>query len=309
MKKLITIIAPMYNEESIVNEFFDEVKKVISSIDKYNFEILFVNDGSVDETLKKMKRIKENNSNISIVSFSRNFGLESAIFAGLNKAKGDAVITMDADLQDPPKLFENLIKKWEDGYKVVNAKRVTRRYDNLFKRLTASLYYKLLDKLSGKLKIDQNVANYRLLDRQCVDILNNLMESNKVYRVLVPYIGFKTTSVDYERVKRFAGKTKYNVIKLFLCALDGITNISELPLYISGIFSFLCFIAIIILLIIKIVFNLRISNFTFLIIILFFFALLLISIFIISIYLSQIYIEGKKRPMHIIDEYIPMEGI
>ena len=309
MKKLITIIAPMYNEDSIVNEFFDEVKKVISIIDKYNFEILFVNDGSVDETLNKMKRIKESNYNISIVSFSRNFGLESAIFAGLKKAKGDAVITMDADLQDPPKLFEDLIKKWEDGYKIVNAKRVTRRYDNLFKRLSASLYYKLLDKLSGKLKIDQNVANYRLIDRQCVDILNNLMESNKVYRVLVPYIGFKTTSVDYERVKRFAGKTKYNVIKLFLCALDGITNISELPLYISGIFSFLCFIAIFILLIIKIAFNLRISNFTFSIIILFFFALLLISIFIISIYLSQIFIESKKRPMYIIDEYIPMEEI
>ena len=220
MKKLITIIAPMYNEDSIVNEFFDEVKKVISIINKYNYEILFVNDGSVDETLYKMKKLKENNPNISIISFSRNFGLESAIFAGLNKAKGDAVITMDADLQDPPKLFDDLIKKWEDGYKVVNAKRVTRRYDNLFKRLSASLYYKLLDKLSGKLKIDQNVANYRLLDRQCVDILNNLMESNKVYRVLVPYIGFKTTNVDYERVKRFAGKTKYNVIKLFLCELN-----------------------------------------------------------------------------------------
>lgn len=307
MKKLITIIAPMYNEESIVYKFFDEVNNVISYDEKYNYEILFVNDGSTDDTLNKIKELKENNSKISIISFSRNFGLESAIFAGLSKAKGDAVITMDADLQDPPQLFDTLLKKWEDGYKVVNAKRVTRKFDNLFKRLTASLYYKLLDRLSGKLKIDQNVANYRLLDRQCVDILNNLMESNKVYRVLVPYIGFKTTSVDYERVKRFAGKTKYNVIKLFLCALDGITNISVLPLYCSGLFSIINIMLIFILLIIKFMFKHNISNTMFAIIILFALAFLLVSMFIMSIYLSQIFFENKKRPMYIIDEYIPME--
>lgn len=302
--KRITIIAPMYNEENLINEYVKEVFNYFELHKEYEYELLLVNDGSNDNTLSIMIDLKKKYKCISIISLSRNFGLEGAIFAGLSKAQGDAVITMDADLQDSPKVFSELIKKWKEGYKVVNAKRIARKHDSFFKRSTAAFYYKLLDKLSGKLKIDQNVANFRLLDRECVDTINSLRESNKIYRVLVPFIGYKSTCIDYERDKRYSGVTKYNLGKLIYCAIDGLTNITIIPLYCSLFFSVLIFIIFLLSIVFKLVFAITISNtalfvFNFVLAFVFF-----INLFIISMYISQIFIESKKRPLFIIEKYI-----
>ncbi|MBE6143800.1 MAG: glycosyltransferase family 2 protein [Erysipelotrichaceae bacterium] len=315
MKK-ISLVVPMYNEEEMIPLFFEKMNEVLSQIKNYKFEYVLVNDGSRDDTLKMLKEQKKVQNNIKIVSFSRNFGHEAAVCAGFQNADGDAVIVMDADLQDPPEIISKMIEKYEEGYKVVNGKRVDRKKDSFLKRTTASMFYKVIKKLSGKIKVPENVGNYRLLDKEVVDHLNALPEKNRVFRVQVPYIGFKTCEVEFVRPERPKGETHYNYKSMFRLAMDSITSSSVAPLIWPmlfgligcGIFGML-FVVDLVLYIIQLVditFIPRFNGLGFLILISIFLGVSIILVFmgIIGIYISKITTESQDRPVYIIDELI-----
>lgn len=299
----ITIIAPMYNEENLVSEYCERVLKNLKPLEiDYTTEILMINDGSKDRTWEKMSEMYEKYyPKLSIINLSRNFGLEGAINAGLEKAKGDIVIVMDADLQDPPSVILELVKKYEKGYDVVVAKRKKRESDTFFKKFSANLYYKISDKLSGKLKLEKNAANFRLLSRKVVDELNKLEEKNKVFRVIVPFVGMKTAVIEYNRDQRFSGKTKYNLFSMIRYALDGITSISIEPLRKIFTISIFSSIVTVLLLILSIISKEKLYILGF--IIGFFSTMILVSLTIIGEYTGQIMIESKRRPISIIDDY------
>lgn len=307
-KPLITVIAPMYNEEVIVQEYAETTLSVLRSMrERYNSEILFVNDGSRDKTLEKMSDVQKiYPEEIGIVNLSRNFGLEGAISAGLRSARGDIVVVMDADLQDPPSLIIEMVKKYENGADIVVGSRVSRSSDTFFKKITANIYYGILGYLSGKLKLEKSAANYRLLSRRAVDKILELPEVNVTFRVVVPFIGMKTDTVAYERVSRAAGKTKYNFKSLIRCALDGVTSISVEPL--RKLFWFL-----LIALMIAIGSGTGVmfvnSEWRPVLFLLFinavFFSFLFFCLILIAEYVGQIMVEVKHRPTSIIYEYKP----
>ncbi len=309
MKKLISVVAPMYNEEKLVHEYCEETLAVLEKIkEQYDYEIILVNDGSKDETYARMiseqQRCPEH---ISLVCLSRNFGLEGAVKAGLQKAEGDAVIVMDADLQDPPALLPEMISKWENGAEVVVCSRIKRSNDNLFKKVTAACYYKILDSLSGKLKLEKSAANFRLLSRKALDIFMSMPEVNSVFRVMVPYVGMKTEILEYDRDKRYAGKTKYNLKNMIPYALASITGISIEPL--RKIFwflpiDFLLFLASIVGIVITGTATFK-AMWIILLVVSILFGLLFIGLLIIAEYIGQIMLEVKGRPVSVIAEYLP----
>ena len=314
--KEISLVVPMYNEEEMIPLFFEEINKVLNKLVDYKFEIVCVNDGSKDNTLSLLKKKRQEQSNIHIVSFSRNFGHESAVAAGIKAARGEAVIVMDADLQDPPKLIPELINKWEEGYQVVNAKRVDRKKDSWMKRNTAAAFYKVISKLSGKTKIPENVGNYRLLDRVVVDQVNLLKEKNRVFRVMVPYVGYKVIDVEFKREERPKGKTHYNYKSMFTLAGNSITSASIIPLkwsfkvgiFLTCLFSVL-FVADITLWVISNFINwpLDVIPYSTLAIIFSMFLCLGILLFFIGIlceYVGRIMIETQDRPIYYVDEDI-----
>lgn len=308
MKKLISVIAPMYNEENIVFAYIEETLKVLKTIaDRYDYEIILVNDGSQDHTLQKMIEAQElYPEHLGIVNLTRNFGLEGAINAGLKSTTGDAVIVMDADLQDPPALMLEMIKKWEDGADIVSASRSSRVHDSFFKRFTAKLYYQFLSSLSGKLKLQPNAANYRLLSRKALEVLLSFSEVNTYFRVNVPFLGMKTDGVQYSRDERLAGKTKYGFASLFRCALDGITSISIEPL--NKMFSVVVFTSVLFLFFL--IFSFFLVNqwklfFLYLAGVSFFFNILFFLLAILAVYIGQIMIEVRGRPTSLIYDYRP----
>ena len=313
MKKL-SLIVPMYNEEEMIPLFFEKIMEVLSQINDYSKEIVCVNDGSKDRTLALLKEYKKKYKELHIVSFSRNFGHEAAVAAGFKCCEGDVAIVMDADLQDPPEVIFDLLKEYKKGYKVVNAKRVDRKSDSFIKRTTANLYYKLISKLSGKIKVPENVGNYRLMDREVIDKINSLSEKNRVFRVLVPYAGYKTSTVEFVRAKRPKGETHYNYKSMFKLAGDSIVSSSVSPLKIPlklGLFFFftsiLGLVVDLILYLVKINVNNFMTSFNFstlTIILVIFFSL---SIFFLMLgimceYLARMMIESQNRPMYIIEE-------
>lgn len=309
-KKLLSVIGPMYNEESLVSEYISQTINSLECIkEKYEYELVLVNDGSSDNTYEKLIEAHANNPYvISVVNHSRNFGLEGAVKSGLEKAKGDYVVVMDADLQDPPSLISAMLEKAEAGADIVIATRKARNNDNLFKRSTADLYYKILDTLSGKLKLERNAANFRLLSRKAVNQIKELPEVNPTFRVSVPFIGMKTDVVYYERDKRYAGKTKYNLSSLIKCALDGITGISVKPL--ENLFKIAIFLFLLFIVAFASVFFVPLSLKPTSVIISIMLFLAVIFSFILSViatYIAQIMIEVKRRPTSIIYEYIQSE--
>lgn len=315
MKK-ISLVVPMYNEEEMIPLFFEKMNEVLITLKDYKFEYVLVNDGSKDNTLYLLKEQKKVQNNIKIVSFSRNFGHEAAVCAGFKNADGDAVIVMDADLQDPPEVIEKLLSKYEEGYKVVNAKRVDRKKDSFLKRTTASMFYKLIRKLSGKIKVPENVGNYRLLDKEVVEHLNSLPEKNRVFRVQVPFIGYKTCEVEFIRPERPKGETHYNYKSMFKLAFDSIASSSTTPLIWSSLIGiFGCCLFGLLFIIDLILYIIQLANITFiprfdtlgiLILISIFLGVSIILIFlgIIGIYISKITTESQDRPVYIIEEII-----
>ncbi len=311
MSALISIVAPMYNEEQVCPLYIEETMKVVRKLEpKYRVEIICVNDGAKDNTLHEMLKAQSKYpDHVGVINLTRNFGLEGAVNAGLKTATGDAVIVMDADLQDPPELILEMVKKWETGADIVVASRETRTNDTFFKRTTANVYYKLLDSLSGKLKLEKSAANYRLMSRRAVDTILSLPEVNTYFRVDVPFIGMKTEKVSYNREERAAGVTNYNFEKLVRCALDGLTSISIEPLRKVMLTIPLMFV----LLVASIIGALCTSGYWSILlgiaaIISFFFLLLFIVLFIMCEYIGQIMTETRHRPTSLIYSYSPSKN-
>ena len=308
MKKIISIIAPMFNEAGLVSLYVNEIKKVANEIkDNYRVELILVDDGSSDGTLSIIQEEQKKAPElITLVSHSRNFGKEASMYAGLKYSKGDYVTIMDADLQDPPELIIKLLDKAEEGYDVVNATRSSRQNDIFYKRVTAAIYYWILGRLQGKLKVDFNAANYRLLSRKIVNELLKLSECNPTFRISVPFLGFKTTNVNYSRNKRESGESKYNFISLIRCALDGVTSLSIAPLELFFKILPIEFFAFIISLI-SIFFVSKDNTIYSIVLTAVFFTIFFISVLlaIIAEYIGQIMIEIKHRPTSIIAQYIP----
>lgn len=316
MKK-VSIIVPMYNESQMADLFFETLNSYLDNITRQKehigFEIIAVNDGSQDDTLEKLKIWNKKCNNIAVVSLSRNFGQEPAVFTGLEKASGDAVIVMDCDLQDPPEMIAKMIDKWEQGFEVVNIRRVSRISDTKFKRDTAGMYYNLLNRISYKVKFPHNVNNFRLIDRRVLDVILKMPEKNKFYRGLVPFTGFKSYELDIERKKRRMGESKYNLKAMVRLAIDGITSTTVKPLYwaVTTSLFFIIFSSIVTLALTLLYINGVNINYTLFGVLsglCFFSGVILGFLGVIGIYTGKMYEEIKGRPYSIIDLYIPFNN-
>ena len=232
MKK-ISVVIPMYYEEDVANECYNRTKKVLNGLEDYDHEIIFVNDGSKDKTLPILKEIATKDEKAKVISFSRNFGHQAAVTAGLKFVTGDCILIIDSDMQDPPELLVDMLKLWEDGNEVIYAKRKTRKGESKFKLMTAKMFYKVLNDLSD-VEIPKDTGDFRLVDRKVVDVINSMPEHNKFLRGLFSWVGFKQKPIEYERQERFAGKTKYPLKKMLKLASDGIISFSTKPLKIIG---------------------------------------------------------------------------
>lgn len=232
MKK-ISIVIPMYNEHEIANMCYKRINEVIKQLNNYEYEIIFINDGSKDNTQLILEEIAKEDKNVKILSFSRNFGHQAAVTAGIKYVTGDAIVIMDADLQDPPELIPDMLKLWEDGNEVIYGKRNARKGESLFKLMTAKMFYNTLNALSD-VDIPKDTGDFRLVDRKVVDTINNLPEHNKFLRGLFSWVGYKQYAYEYERQERKAGKTKYPLKKMLKLASDGIVSFSTKPLKIVG---------------------------------------------------------------------------
>ena len=308
MKK-ISVVIPMYYEEEVANECYNRTKKVLNGLEDYDHEIIFVNDGSKDKTLPILKEIATKDEKAKVISFSRNFGHQAAVTAGLKFVTGDCILIIDSDMQDPPELLVDMLKLWEDGNEVIYAKRKTRKGESKFKLMTAKMFYKILNNLSD-VEIPKDTGDFRLVDRKVVDVINSMPEHNKFLRGLFSWVGFKQKPIEYERQERFAGKTKYPLKKMLKLASDGIISFSTKPLKIIGgigiasiFISFILLIYAILSYIFK--WNNLASGWTSLMVAITFFAgVQLVSIWMISEYIARIYDDTKQRPEYIINEKI-----
>ena len=311
MKK-ISVVVPMYYEEEVAKECYTRLKNVLEKIENYNYEIIFVNDGSKDKTLEILKEIAKENKNVKIISFSRNFGHQCAVTAGLRYVTGDAIVIIDADLQDPPELIPEMIKLWEEGNEVIYGKRKSREGESRFKLLTASMFYKTLNALSD-VEIPKDTGDFRLVDRKVVEVINSLPEHNKFLRGLFSWVGFKQKAYEYERKERYAGKTKYPLKKMLKLAQDGIFSFSIKPLKIVGAMGILSVIISIMLFVYAVLsyafdWNNLVPGWTSLMVTMTFIGgMILISLWMIGEYIGRIYDETKRRPEYIIDETINIE--
>lgn len=306
MKK-ISIVIPAYNEEDSIPFLYERLDKLMDNMNNYEFEVLFVNDGSKDKTLKLIKDLRNKDERVNYLDFSRNFGQETAMIAGLDYATGDCVILMDADLQDPPELIPELVKHWEEGYDDVYAKRKNRKGETWLKKFTAKAYYKVLQSIT-KVEIQRDTGNFRLLDRRCVNAVKKLRESQRCAKSIFSWIGYKKKEVLFDRDPRIAGKTKWNYKRLVDLAIDGITSFTTTPLRISTYIAIPTFIVLFIYfiyVIIKcIVLNVAIQAFQAIILLILFFSGIQILLFgIVGEYLGRIFNETKNRPLYLVNEY------
>ena len=231
--KQIDILVPCYNEEAVLPQFYERTCAVIDSLRDYAFTFIFVNDGSRDRTLPILRQLHEKDARVAYVSLSRNFGKEAAMLAGMDYAEGDALVIMDADLQDPPELLPDMIAWWEKGYRDVSARRRHREGETFFKKWSSHVYYRLLKKLSP-VPVQEDVGDFRLLDKRCVKALCSLRECQRYTKGLFCWIGFEKKEILFDRPPRAAGKTKWNYWKLFNLAIDGITSFTTAPLRIAA---------------------------------------------------------------------------
>ena len=308
----LSIVVPMYYEEEVADECYKRLKSVCDSLEGYEYEFIFVNDGSKDKTLPILEKIASKDAKVKVISFSRNFGHQCAVTAGLKYVTGDTILIIDADLQDPPELIPEMLKLWEEGNEVIYAKRKVRKGESAFKLLTASMFYKTLNALSD-VEIPKDTGDFRLVDRKVVDVINQMPEHNKFLRGLFSWVGFKQKPFEYERQERFAGKTKYPLKKMLKLASDGIIGFSAKPLKLVGyvgtfsiVISFLLLVYAIVAYIFKFG-NLTAGWASIMVAITFFAGVQLLSVWIIAEYIGRIYDESKKRPQYIIDKEINVE--
>ena len=306
MKK-VTIIVPAYNEEESLPFLYERLEKLMETNKNYEFEILFVNDGSKDKTLDLIKEYREKDKRINYVDFARNFGKEIAMIAGLDYATGDCVIFIDADLQDPPELIPEMIKYWEEGYDDVYAQRRSRKGETWLKKFTSKMYYRVLQSLT-KVPIQKDTGDFRLLDRRCVNALRKMRETGRNSKSMFSWIGYKKKAIFYDRDPRIAGSTKWNYAKLINLAIDGITSFTTSPLRISTYLAIPTFLALLIYFIYVIVKCIRlhvaIQAFQAIILLILFFSGIQILLFgIVGEYLGRIFNESKHRPLYLVNEY------
>lgn len=304
--EVISIIIPCYNEEDSISLIYNELKKVSNNM-KYDFEFIFVNDGSIDNSLSVLKKLSEKDKQVKYIHFSRNFGKEAAMYAGLSKSKGDYVTIMDADLQDPPSLLPEMLRLIkEEGYDSVGTRRVSRKGEPKIRSFFARKFYKIINKLS-KIEMVDGARDYRLMTRQMVNSILELKEYNRYSKGLFSFVGFNTYWLEYENVERVAGETKWSFWGLVKYAIEGIVAFSTLPLSIASlmgfIFCFVSFILIIIIIIKTLIFGDPTSGWPSLVCIIFFVSgIQLFCLGIIGKYLSKTYLETKNRPIYIIKE-------
>lgn len=303
---LISIIAPVYNEEPVLDRLYDRISAVMDGAG-HNWELILVDDGSRDKSAEIIAQLHARDNRVRGISFSRNFGFQIAVTAGLDHARGDAIVLTDADLQDPPEVIPEMITKWNEGYDVVYGVRSSREGETWFKKWSASAFYTLIDSITG-IDIPRNTGDFRLMDRRVVNAILGMKERNRFLRGMVPWVGYKQIGVHYERAARYAGESKFSSVKRMLpFAIDAITSFSHFPLQLATYFGF--FIAALSLVAIVAVIAVRLSmggeqllgQATTLVVVLFLGGIQLISLGIIGEYLGRIYDEVKGRPLYLID--------
>lgn len=309
-KSLISIIAPAYNEMQIIETFHNRLTSVLKQ-HNYHYEIIYVDDGSKDHTFGVLQSLRKSDSRISVIRFSRNFGKEIAVTAGLERARGDAVIVIDTDLQDPPELIPEMMKFWQLGADLVNMRRSDRNTDTWLKRITAKYFYKIMKKLS-LIEIEENVGDFRLLSRRVVYAINQMPERVRFMKGIFAWVGFQKITIDYVRHARGGGQTKWPYWRLWNFALDGITSFSTAPLKISFytgcLFVTAAFIFALYLLFQALAFGGLLLASTWVILAMFFLGgIQLLSLGIIGEYIGRIFLEVKARPLYLVDQYLPSE--
>jgi glycosyltransferase involved in cell wall biosynthesis len=309
--KLLSLLVPMYNEESVIPLFFDRTNQVLSTAG-IDYEFICVNDGSSDATLDRLREYAANDSRVKVVSLSRNFGKESAMTAALEFASGDAVIPMDADLQDPPELILDMLTKWREGFDVVFAKRSSRESDSFLKRNTALWFYSIFNKLS-ETDIPHNVGDYRLMDRKVVDIIRRLPEKDRFMKGLYCWPGYKNTYVEYERPTRAEGYSKFNFWQLWNFALNGLTSFSTLPIragiYLGFVISLFSFLYAFFIITKTVVLGIDVPGYaSIMVTVLFLGGIQLFFLGLLGEYVGRIFKEVKNRPLFVVEETIGLNG-
>lgn len=304
MQNTVSVVIPCYNESEVIDYTVEELLNVTNSIEGYQFELIFVNDGSADDTEAKLLNYSQQHDKVHLISFSRNFGHQPAVSAGIEAATGDAVVLIDADLQDPPHLIKDMIELWEKGYDVVYGTRENREGESRFKLASAKWFYRILNYLS-EVSIPLDTGDFRLMDRQVVDQLNAMPEKNRFIRGMVSWIGFNQTSIRYQRNARFAGETKYPLRKMLKFGLDGILSFSVKPLKLSIVMGFLSSGIALLMLLYTVYVRLATDQWqsgwaSMLVALLFIGGVQLISIGILGEYIARIYNESKNRPLYIV---------
>ncbi|MEW4210534.1 glycosyltransferase family 2 protein [Priestia megaterium] len=305
-----SIVVPVYNEEEVIHETYRRLTEVMHST-KEAYELLFVNDGSRDRTAAIIKEYSEQDPAVVLLDFARNFGHQIAITAGMDYARGEAVVVIDADLQDPPELILEMIEKWKQGFDVVYAKRTKRKGETYFKKQTAAMFYRFLRAMTD-IDIPLDTGDFRLLDRKVCNQMNSIQEKNRFVRGLVSWVGFKQIAVEYERDERLAGESKYPLKKMVKLSMDGITSFSYKPLklasYAGVTLSGIGFIYLLVVLYLKLFTDSTITGWSSLIVIqLFFSGIILIILGMIGEYIGRIYDETKNRPLYIVREKYQLE--
>ena len=309
MKK-VTILIPCYNEEGSLDALYEALKELMDFHTDYTWEVLMVNDGSKDRTIDIIKQLREKDKRICYVNLSRNFGKENAMLAGFDYATGDCVVIMDADLQHPPMTISDMLAKWEEGYEDVYAKRITRGKESWFRKQFSLFYYRMLKHLT-RVEILENVGDFRLLDRKCVNALKNLRETQRYTKGMYCWIGFRKSEVWFEQGDRLAGESSFNFLRLLNLAIDGITSFTTAPLRIATIMGlFVSLIAIVFMcyiLLTTLIWGDPVQGYpTLITVILFLGGVQLLSLGIIGEYLGRIFYETKGRPVYVVSE---VEGV
>lgn len=299
-----SVVVPAFNEQEVLPISYPRLKKVMDSLGRY--ELIFVNDGSRDDTLALLKKIASEDKNVKVLSFSRNFGHQEAVSAGMAKASGDAVIIIDCDLQDPPEVIPEMVDKWKLGADIVYGKRIKRKGESVFKKLTAWMYYRVIRMLGGQY-IPPNTGDFRLIDRRVCDALNEMPEKNRFLRGMSAWAGYRSEPVEFVREERAAGETKYTLKKMMKLAGDGAVSFSNKPLrmpLVLGMFTgFLSFCYLVVSIVLASIGTLSYLHILFSIVFILISGLFA-SLGIFGLYLGRIYDEVKNRPIYIIDEQI-----
>ncbi|RIX52463.1 glycosyltransferase [Paenibacillus nanensis] len=300
-----SVIVPMYNEEEVIEHTYKRLKAVMDTAGR-PYELIFVNDGSKDRSAELIRSFGDNDPNVRLIDFSRNFGHQIAISAGMDYAQGDAIVVIDADLQDPPEVILQMIAKWKEGYEVVYGRRLKRKGETVFKKVTALAFYRLLKSMTN-VDIPLDTGDFRLIDRKVCDVLRSLKEKNRFVRGLISWIGFRQTSVEYVREERFAGETKYPLKKMISFALDGITSFSYKPLKIASYLGFTLsigsFLYLLIVIFQRLFTETTVTGWTTIVALnLLFNGIILILLGVIGEYIGRIYDESKNRPLYIVRE-------